>query len=82
MFPNLQILDLLKKFSVNFNLKGKTKKTTVKAKVLIYQLVKIIASFLNIILLFLMIYELLFGISLKVYCNFFVDFRFLATKSV
>ena len=69
------------KISVNFNLKGKIKKTSIitKGKLLIYQLINITVSFF--ILLFLMIYPLLFGISLKVYCNL-LDFRFLVTKSV
>ena len=51
-----------------------------KGKLLIYQLVKIAVIFF--ILLFLMIYALLFGISLKVCRNFFLEFRFLVTKSV
>ena len=54
------------KFSVNFKLKGKINKRSVitKSILLVYQLVKIIVGFF--ILLFLMIYQLLFGISLKV----------------
>ena len=69
------------KISVNFNLKGKIKKMSVitKSKLLTYQLVKITVIFF--MLLFLM-NPLLFGISLKVCCNFFLDFRFLVTKSV
>ena len=61
-----------KRFSVNFKLKGKIKKMSVitKDKLLIYQLVKIIEVIF--ILLFLMIYSLLFGISLKVFCIFFL----------
>ena len=51
-----------------------------KDKLLIYQLVKIIEVLF--ILLFLMIYSLLFGISLKVFCIFFLDLRFSVTKSV
>ena len=50
-----------------------------KSKLLTYQLVKITVIFF--MLLFLM-NPLLFGISLKVCCNFFLDFRFLVTKSV
>ena len=41
-----------------------------KDKLLIYQLLKIIEVLF--ILLFLMIYSLLFGISLKVFCIFFL----------
>ena len=54
------------KFSVNFKLKGKINKRSVitKSISLVYQPVKIIVGFF--ILLFLMIYQLLFGISLKV----------------
>ena len=70
------------KFSINFKFKGKIKKASViaKVKLLIYQLVKIIVSFF--ILLFSIIYLLVFGISLRIYFNFFVDFRCLVTKSV
>ena len=54
------------KFSVNFKLKGKINKRSVitKSILLVYQPIKIIVGFF--ILLFLMIYQLLFGISLKV----------------
>ena len=51
-----------------------------KAKVLIYQLVKNHSKLL--ILLVLVIYQLVFGTSLTIYCNFFLDFRFLVTRSV